>query len=90
MIVPPISQAFLLLICAFLALRDVFFRFVILMAKPIWNIEWVEMLNSVSTVVVPACSTFQHFNISYSCSSANVLVVWSQTSAGPQYWIGPG
>ena len=24
------------------------------------------------------------------CSSCSVLVVWSQTSVGPKYWIGPG
>ena len=24
------------------------------------------------------------------CSSFRVFVVWSQTSVGPQYWIGPG
>lgn len=24
------------------------------------------------------------------CSSSSVLVVWSHTEDGPQYWIGPG
>ena len=31
-----------------------------------------------------------HLAFSYSCSSIRVFVGWSQTSAGPKYWIGPG
>ena len=26
----------------------------------------------------------------YACSKASVFVHWSQTSLGPQYWMGPG
>ena len=26
----------------------------------------------------------------YSCSSLRVIVGWSQTSVGPQYWMEPG
>ena len=26
----------------------------------------------------------------FDCSKARVFVHWSQTSVGPQYWIGPG
>jgi hypothetical protein len=26
----------------------------------------------------------------FCCSRARVFVVWSQTSVGPKYWIGPG
>ena len=26
----------------------------------------------------------------HACSKASVLVHWSHTSLGPQYWIGPG
>lgn len=31
-----------------------------------------------------------NFFIYFACSRARVWVVWSQTSVGPQYWIGPG
>ena len=26
----------------------------------------------------------------FACSNAKVRVGWSQTSVGPQYWMGPG